>query len=140
MILERIGKDRFKLRAPKFVCHAYLIVVITATWVLFRSETLSQASLFLVAMAGFAPVATSVYSLIECIDGQALVALSFGILASTRFFPKMNLFLKRFSLKLGGSYQYGINVIKLIIYGFILFLCWMAIAGSTHAPFIYAKF
>ena len=55
IVLERAGAGALVKRLPVVLRHVYLIVVVMAGWVVFRSETLGSALLFFKALAGLNP-------------------------------------------------------------------------------------
>jgi alginate O-acetyltransferase complex protein AlgI len=58
-VIERAGLRRLLDRAPASVAHLYCLLVVLASWVIFRSETLSDALTMLQVGAGLGSTPTS---------------------------------------------------------------------------------
>jgi alginate O-acetyltransferase complex protein AlgI len=144
LVVERLGPGRFLASRRPTVQHVYALLVILMSWVLFRSNTLSQAAGMLAAMAGFARGTGLEYHLSLYIDAEVAIALIVGVVASTPALPLLahSLRRRRKVLELAARRQFdtlaAVGELGLLMLIFLLSLSWMA--AGTYSPFLYFRF
>jgi alginate O-acetyltransferase complex protein AlgI len=129
LILERthFGKILQKSWVP--LQHVYSLLVIMIGWVLFRSDTFSNALMFFKQMSFFgAKIANHAYPLSLYLNPWIITIALTGIIFSTDFIPKKLISLRSYS------------TISLVTYTLLLIISAMALADGTYHPFIYFKF
>jgi hypothetical protein len=76
------------------------------------------------------------------VDPEWLLCMGIGVLGSTPWMPQAEKLLMR--LERGGVYGQGVrgglSALKGLVWSALLLLSCMALAGTTHNPFIYFKF
>ncbi len=144
LVLERLGLGRFLTARRPVAQHAYFLLVLVVSWVIFRCETLSQAAGMLVAMAGFAHGSSLEHHLSLYVDTELVAALAVGAIASTPVLPYFvrTLRHKRKALQLASRRVFdtlnavGETVALMLV--FLASLSWMA--AGTYNPFLYFRF
>ncbi|MEI7958017.1 MAG: MBOAT family protein [Verrucomicrobiota bacterium] len=136
LVLEGRGGLRRIATAPPLVGHLYATLVMMIGWVFFRAETLSQASRFLRAMAGFNGGAANSAGLF--LGNDVALALLAGIVGSTPIcahlarrvcaWPSHSLG------RLGAESVLNAGLLALFI------LALTCLAAGTYNPFIYFRF
>jgi alginate O-acetyltransferase complex protein AlgI len=116
-------------------------------WVLFRSETFTQAWGYYKALLGFSqgsPKASAIW-LYNALDVQTAIVM--GILFSAPIIPALSRWWQR---QLSDSAQHPLSLRgmilqtaelgrTLVLLGMLL-LCFLPLASGTHNPFIYFRF
>jgi len=144
LVLERLGLGKFLASRHPAAQHAYALLVILASWVLFRCETLAQAVSTLAALAGFARGSGLEYHLSLYLDAELVIALILGVIASTPALPYLvhALRRKRKTLQLACRRDFdtlsAIGEVALLTVVFLISLSWMA--AGTYNPFLYFRF
>ena len=132
LVLERVI-DFKENKAPLMLRHIYAIIVILFSWVIFRSETLSQTLAIWKAMLGLAPSLVSTDSLQLLSQPHFYVYLILGIVLSV---PLSNWGVspqRRATWNLHPAFREMSSVVLLIFSAIVL-------CGQEYNPFIYFRF
>lgn len=137
IIIERSFLLKALSRVHVFFSHAYAMVAVILSWVLFRSEDLSSAIEYYKTMFSLNSA--------QLLDPQALqylsqnyILLAAGILLSTPIIP---IFRKRYLRSKNLSVnKIGVNILEPSFYMAVFFLSLIYVSSSTFNPFIYFRF
>jgi alginate O-acetyltransferase complex protein AlgI len=144
LVLERLGLARFLASRRPALQHAYFLLMLLVSWVVFRCETLSQAGGMLAALAGFAHGSRLEHHLSLYLNAELVIALAVGAIASTPALPYLvrGLRHKRKTLPLARRRDFdtlsSIGEVALLTVVFLISLSWMA--AGTYNPFLYFRF
>lgn len=135
IIIERLGFDKVLLKLPKFVSHFYLLFIVSISWVFFRSDTISEAMLYLKNMFSFITPTNFKFLHFYC-SKETLIVLLLAIIFSTPIHQyikpfALNLFKNKHSLYTTSKY---IGILVLFI------ICCIYISIDSYNPFIYFRF
>lgn len=83
LILERGRLGTWLARVPRVLRHAWLMLVVMIGWVFFRADTLSYATTYLRALAGFGALDQQTYNVGLWLDSGLAIALCAGLIGST---------------------------------------------------------
>lgn len=127
-------KDEFNLKKPRFYIifrHIYTIFILITGWVIFRSENIGYAFVYLKNMFGCIEVNNRLYPVGYYIDRFEIIILFIAVICSAPIFSGIlqktenNKILKIF-----------INIWLIVL----LIFSTMTLAASTYNPFIYFRF
>jgi alginate O-acetyltransferase complex protein AlgI len=121
--------------------HIYTLLVVIVGWVFFRSENVSRALQYLMAMLGFAPHGTG--SVMDYLNVKVAVILIAGIIGSSpvaQTVSKIQACHKAAWFASAGTVGRLIISLDVAYVFFIMCLSIVFLAGSTYNPFIYARF
>jgi alginate O-acetyltransferase complex protein AlgI len=144
LVLERLGLGRFLTSRRPALQHAYFLLVLLVSWVIFRCETLAQAAGMLTAMTGFAHGSRLEHHLSLYVNTELVIALVVGAIASTPALPYLvrGLRRKRKMLSLARRRDFdtlsAIGEVASLTVVFLISLSWMA--AGTYNPFLYFRF
>jgi alginate O-acetyltransferase complex protein AlgI len=144
LVLERLGLGRFLASRRPAIQHPYFLLVLLASWVIFRCETLSQAAGMLAAMAGFAQGNRLEQHLSLYVNTELLIALAVGAIASIPVLPWLMRGLAHRRRTLQRAARPGFDVLRAagetvaLTLVFLISLSWMA--AGTYNPFLYFRF
>ncbi len=120
------------------------MLVVLCGWVIFASDTFSQALGFFRAMAGFNYGLEAVYSLEMYLTLDVKIALIAGLVFSMPVIPLLIRWKNRFLASQDGpegtAIKMAYNTFQLIGLFTIFALCSMCLAAGTHNPLIYFRF
>ncbi len=134
LVLERAGFARVLDRMHPVLRHAYVMLAVMATWVLFRADTLGAAMHYFGAMIGFGASSPEVPPLRRFLGIDVVLALMAGILASG---PSGDRLLTSLGSVLRvGKVQVGQLAGIVVLFG----LAVLCLAGGAYNPFIYFRF
>ena len=144
LILERLGGEELLQRIWRPVRHLYALAVIVFGWVLFRSDSLTQALGHLKAMAGWAAGDGLKHNLAFYLTGELLGFLLMGMLLATPLHPYWGAAWKRLiegqprsrALALELTFSLG----GLLFLALLLGASLMVLASRAYSPFIYFRF
>ena len=146
LVLERLGWGSLLTRLPRVLAHVYTLLTVMVGWVLFRTETLSQAAAFLKAMIGigWTQEAGLLYQTSLYLNAELLIAIFLGLLGSLPFFPA----LRRAVNALSGnpakpapaSLVAGFMFTEVLFLMTVFLYSLMLMAAGTYSPFIYYRF
>lgn len=136
LILERSQFGDVLKRLPNVLVHLYSIVIITVSWVFFRSATILEAFNYIGAMFSL-DFSINAEFLSFYLTSEVMIALILATLLSTRIVPVL-----KQNLHKNSSFE-GIKKIQTVkpIVLFLLFLvCLVYVAVDSYNPFIYFRF
>lgn len=129
--LERLGLARTIEYLPRPIRHIYTMLVVVIGWVIFRSDTLPQATAFIRAMFGFAcTVAGREVATEQFLDTRLLLFLVVGVLAAIPWKPV--------SLPAPGKPLWP--AVRVASFAVLLFLSIAEMSSGSYNPFIYFRF
>lgn len=135
LILERLGLDRLLARLPKALQHGYLLIVVICGWVMFRSESFSQATAFYEAMFLFNHGPEAVfYPLTRYIDSYVVLVMIIACAVSIGLRPwcaqyvqsRTSQATQKLSIELGFWMLFALSIIS--------------VGAASYSPFIYFRF
>lgn len=141
LVLERVGLSRLLMRCPSLVRHAYTLLVVMGAWVLFRSDSLSQALQFAQALIGVhasdirTEVLFDLQPLAAFLTPSLLLSLACALVLATPVLSKSWLWLSERVLP--KRLQRGVESAALLS---LLLLSAMSLASGVYNPFIYFRF
>ncbi|MCX6271604.1 MAG: MBOAT family protein [Bacteroidetes bacterium] len=144
MAFERLGLMKRLKRLPAAFSHIYFLLIITVSWVFFRSDSLPHAFQYLSAMAGFGTNGKGLYPFLEYLSPEFCLALGLAIPGSTPVFQQLykTIYLSRKKLPVTGQLilrgSFGLFTLLFVIGS--LFLSTLYLVPSSYNPFIYFKF
>lgn len=145
LLIERFGLSRLLAVAPRFVAHAYALLVVLVGWVLFRAETLPQALDYLAVMANPTAAVVPPISTRVLLDPQTLAAMAAGVVFAVPTLPWLLERLRTPKLPPAHTLEarldtQGVHVLATpaLITGLVLSIA--ILAGSTLNPFLYFRF
>lgn len=127
-----LGKAMKKWAVP--LQHGYFLLVITLSWVLFRSPDVKVAAAYFKAMAGFAVGAEGQQSLALYMNTELLLALFAAVIGAVPFAP---LLAETFSK---GCLNRFAPLAEMVFIALVLLASFASLASSTFSPFIYQQF
>jgi alginate O-acetyltransferase complex protein AlgI len=121
--------------------HLYTLLVIILSFVIFKSENLSDAFAYMGRMFSFSPGAPAYNSYIQyfAFTRETLVATVAGVLFSM---PLYNT-LRSFADKMASTrpvLQWVLNAGAILVLAVLFLVCLVYMASNTYDPFIYLKF
>ncbi len=132
LVIERAGLDTALRRAGP-LAHAYALAAVMGGWVLFRCETLAQATGYYAALLGGAAGDPARHPLPEYLDPFVAFTLVVGIVFSTPLARAAG----RWRDRHAGAAVLGLDVAWLAI---VFVLSTSFLAAGTYNPFIYFRF
>jgi alginate O-acetyltransferase complex protein AlgI len=138
LVAERAGLDRVLRRIGGFA-HVYALLAVMGGWVLFRCETLTQATKYFAALAGFADGDPMRHPFPEILDPFVLVTLCVAIAFSTPLARHVGQWRDRVARRGGGpgAVVLAADVAWLVA---VLSVASAFLAAGTYNPFIYFRF
>jgi alginate O-acetyltransferase complex protein AlgI len=151
-LLTRSGKKTGVISAGRqwissLLGHGYAVLMAMGGWVLFRSETFSQAWGYYKALIGLShgsPKANAIW-LYNALDVQAAIAA--GIVFSIPIIPALSRWWNRqladyaqCPRPVRGLILQGTELGRTLVLLGMLLLCFLPLASGTHNPFIYFRF
>jgi alginate O-acetyltransferase complex protein AlgI len=137
LVLERLGLDRAIARWPAALQHAYVLVLVMATWVLFRAEGVGQAFSYLAAMAGVGADAPFAPPVGRFLGWDVLLALGAAAIGAGPLGAKLG---RRALEALSGAWRSLGSAAELGTLATLFALVAMSLAGGAYNPFIYFRF
>ena len=136
LVLEKYLLKRFIERAPRFISHIYLLVIILFSWILFESPDLSTAqavlsALFGLGSGGFAS-ATSMYYL------QSFAVLM--VIAAVGATPLPARLVSLVAEKGRDAGRRALTVLEPLFIGVLLLIITAFLVDGSFNPFIYFRF
>ncbi len=144
MAAEQFGFGKILKKSWRPLQHLYLMFFIILSWVLFRSPSFRDATLYTGAMFGAGGQPESFFLLKEYLNSRTVFAMIIGILGATRFFDYLLGLLKSLMesnisfFRVAGTHFYYLSGIIFVLA--IMALCTVFILAGTSTPFIYFKF
>ncbi len=144
LVFERTRWGNFVNQLPRPAGHVYAILVVMFGWVLFRSETFSQAILFFKAMFGLGVAEATGQPIGRYLSRQVLWALALGVIFSAPTWPRLKALLAKWTDATPGSIRPVLRttgqLAEAIILVMLLLVSAAWLAGGTYNPFIYYRF
>jgi alginate O-acetyltransferase complex protein AlgI len=138
LVAERAGLDRLLARMP-WLAHVYTLLVVMGGWVLFRSDTLSQALPFYAALLGQAEGDALRHPLAEYVNGFVAVTLAAGVLFSTPLARSLGRLRDSFAIRSRAAASIALTVDTAWLFA-VFFAACAFLAAGTYNPFIYFRF
>ncbi|WGD35976.1 MBOAT family O-acyltransferase [Olleya sp. YS] len=136
LIIERLGFDAI-LKKYNVLSYFYTLLVVLIGWVFFRSDTISQATNFILKLFDF-KTQTNYEFFDFYFTKEVIIALIIGVCLAT---PLYKYILDYFNVKSKQSTTYKsylvINSLSLLL---LFWTCYYYIATNAYNPFIYFKF
>ena len=140
LVAERVGLGRALERTWRPLRHVYTMLMIVVGWALFRSQTMSQAWVFLSAMAGFAPATSRTLSVAAFLNPELALALMLGTLGSMPLIPACQNALARVREPLPAPVGVALDAATVLGFAVVFVYSSMLMAAGTYSPFIYFRF
>jgi len=140
LTFERLGGQRVQARLPLAVQRLLMVLLVTISWVIFRSETLPQASELLRRMfvGGGPHWYETVLAATVPLDRQSQVLLLVAALGS--FLPWSRRYLDAEQRVLAWRHGAVGLPVSMVATAAVFVLACMAVVNSSHNPFIYFRF
>ncbi len=141
LVLERTRFGAWLQSLPRLVRHSYALLVIVIGWLIFRSENLPQALVFLRALFGFAHVSTSSNMLYMVLTNQATAVMCAGVVFSIPITARLREKMLRTPLarvRLGAQWLRLLAEPLWLAALLVLSAAWLA--DGTYNPFLYFRF
>jgi len=132
LVFERIGFGKFLERIPSVLSWSYSIFIVMIGWVIFRTETLDEASSFIAKLFGSGDGQISALSYL---DPEKITILGLCIVASFPLNLKPN-----FTLDPDSSLYISLSITKNFVYLALFLYTVMVINSGSYSPFIYFRF
>lgn len=144
LVIERMKPGRMLESLWWPVGHLYTLLVVSVGWVLFRADTVPQATAFLKAMAGLGSGAGLEYHTGLYIDSQLVLALLAGAIGSAPVLPLLVRVRTAVVARAPGVFRAGLYagfaLADVAGHSLLLLASAMLLAAGTHNPFIYFRF
>jgi alginate O-acetyltransferase complex protein AlgI len=138
LVIERAGLDRM-LRRLGPLTHAYAMLAVMGGWVLFRSETLTQAAGYYAALGGAAQGDPARHPLPEFLDPFVFVTLVAAIVFATPLARTMGRWRDRLGARAGAAGALAISA-DVAWLALVFVIASAFLAAGTYNPFIYFRF
>lgn len=134
IVIERLGLGTILNKVPNVIAHFYLIFSICISWVFFRSDSLSEAVHYIVAMFSFQNQ-TNMEFFNYYFSTELLIVLVLAALLSMPVYHKIISFVKKVNIphQIFGSIR-AFGLLALFV------CCLFYIATDSYNPFIYFRF
>ena len=145
LVAERMGLKRRLESTWAPVQHAYLLLMVAVTWVVFRADTLAGAGGYLAAMAGFARGTGVTHAVALLLTPELVLALAAGSIVALPIRPRLLAWADRPAAaadrprlaRLGSA---GLSALSVVVLMVLLVASAAELAAGTHNPFIYFRF
>jgi alginate O-acetyltransferase complex protein AlgI len=117
--------------------HVYALAVVIVGWVFFRADTLTDAVVFLKAMAGLTTASPTPYSVWWYLTPELWLALVAGAIGSTPWVPELA---ARFSRADNDTESWRLQAVSTMALVALLAASILSVAARTYNPFIYFRF
>ncbi len=138
LVLERMGIDR-ALRRVGPLAHAYALLAVMGGWVLFRCETLTQATAWYAALLGRASGDALRHPVAEFLDPFVLVTLAAGIVFATPLAKAIGRWRDR-AAATAGPVANAVLALDVLWLAAVFVIATAFLAAGTYNPFIYFRF
>ncbi len=137
---EHMGLSKILDKVWKPIQHLYLLLVIIASWVFFRAETLTQALEYFSAMANITNWHTSTFQYAQVISNESIFVFFLGLIFSLPIYRRLSTHLTVFCKKSTIKSILLIYSPRLLFLSTIFILSILKVSSSTYNPFIYFRF
>ncbi len=143
LILERtwIGAIRQRLWIPVQQLTTFVLVVFG--WVLFRSETLGDATQYIMAMIGGSLGHSEAFSLAKVIDPQIIFVMILAVTLALPLYPvlqRLQKYLVSTPIRMQIWFVTGSYLLQIWILGALTYFTVISLAAEVYNPFIYYRF
>jgi alginate O-acetyltransferase complex protein AlgI len=136
LVVERLGLGRIIAGCPIVVQHGYVLLLVMATWVLFRADGVPQAFAYLGAMFGVGAEAPFAPPLARFLGWDVLLALGAAVIGAGPYGAKLG----RRALQALSTVRPLGSAAELGTLAALFVLVAMSLAGGAYNPFIYFRF
>ncbi|MEE9412148.1 MAG: MBOAT family O-acyltransferase [Methylococcales bacterium] len=137
---EHMGLSNLLNKAWRPIQHLYTVLVIIGSWVLFRADSITQATHYFHAMANTANWHTTAFQYAQVISNEFVYVFAIGLIFSLPVYSWLNNHLTAFTepspLKAASLMYFP----RLVLLSMLLMFSILKIASSTYNPFIYFRF
>ncbi|NTW88496.1 MAG: MBOAT family protein [Desulfobulbaceae bacterium] len=143
LTLERtwIGEIRQRLWIPAQQLTTFVLVVFG--WVLFRSETLGDATQYIMVMFGGSLGQSATFSLEKVIDTQIVFVMILAVTLALPLYPviqRLQKYLVSTPIRMQIWFVTGSYLLQLWILGALTYFTVISLAAEVYNPFIYYRF
>ena len=143
LALERTGFGKMLDKLPQTLRHSYAIFAVMMGWVIFRSDTFTEAGRFFQALFGLGR-GTFAQSLPVYATSQALWTLAIAIPFSGPLWDRILTSCGKLSSAMPVAHQAAVRVLgstlQIVLIAALLIISSAWLAGGTYNPFIYFRF
>jgi alginate O-acetyltransferase complex protein AlgI len=144
LLLEKTAFGILVDKMPRPLRHIYAVLVVMCGWVLFRSDTFSQAVTFFNAMLGLDHAATAAQPIARYVNRQVQWSIGIGILFSMPLWPwirdRYGKMVKVAPEPLKVPAQVTGVLLETLLAATLLMISSAWLASGTYNPFIYYRF
>jgi alginate O-acetyltransferase complex protein AlgI len=138
VVLEKLGLDKYLQKAPQFIRHFYVLLIVIIGWLPFRAVRKDIITNWLSSLINNS---NSNLDIFNKIDYNVWLAFIFAFILSFPWWQKWSILAERYSFEESFSFKKGTlqlisNFALLVIFG----LCLSVIVGKTQNAFIYFQF
>jgi len=137
LIIERMKFGKRLEQTSSFFQHFYMIFVILIGWVLFRSETMSQAGIYIANMFAITKSTEIPLDLYMLLNNFSYTCFAFAILLCMPFASWSK---NKLTIKINKKYHGAFVLSRDLWLILIMIFSIIRIAAGTHNPFIYFRF
>lgn len=137
---EHMGFSNILNKVWNPVQHLYLLFVVIVSWVFFRSETLTDAIIYLKAMTDLASWHSSELQIAKVTSNESIYVFILGVMFTMPVYSWTKKQLASFTAHRNIATVSLIYIPRFLFLTSILFLSILKIASSTYNPFIYFRF
>ncbi len=141
LILEQFFLGRFLKKLWTPLQHFYTLLIVTCSFVIFKSDSLADAAHYFGRMFSFTSGDPAVNSYIRffTLTGETIVVSVFAVLFSTPAVHNSWSFIKKISVSRPVA-AYLLKSLVIITLGILFIISITYMASNTYNPFIYARF
>ena len=120
--------------------HAYLLLVVVVSWVLFRADSLSEAVAYISTMFDVSRWGDGLPQYEQLVSAETPTIFMIAAILSLPIYPWLSQ--KINAISFGNTVLNGIFIVspRIMLFVVLLLLCAMKVATSTYNPFIYFRF
>lgn len=137
LVAERLGLDKTLAASPPAVRHAYVLIVVVATWTLFRADSLHHAGFYLAAMVGLGVDTPLAAPLQRYLGSDVVLAFVTAMAVVGPWGLALALRAERYLAGEDGRIHPHLEIGGLMM---LLLLVSLSLAGGAYNPFIYFRF
>ncbi len=122
--------------------HLYALLAVALGWVFFRCDTLAHSVTFLASLFGMGAEGDAALPADLYVNAEWILCMGIGVMGSIPLMSQLEKILVRMESngETGRRSSGGVRVLKALVWSGLYVLSCMALAGTTHNPFIYFKF
>ena len=139
LVAERAGLLRILLRVPRPLRTAYALVVVITGWVLFRADSMAHAGRYLSAMVRL-PAGDGIHDVVQYLFPETVLAMAAGVVLSAPCIRALKVYIATWSPAISNVGAFPVATLRGASLLVILGLSVMALAATSHNPFIYFRF